>query len=427
MKKRIVITGLGPIASVGIGKNLVWQGIKTRRLGLESIKFKVNNKKWEEFYMHRVKNFDLNNFNIDTQELNYIRMWKGNKENRDLNFLLAATKLALEDSGINYEYEKKSLGLVVAHENPCLEQLLWELFGESYNLRNQLFIKDKIKYFEKLYAKVVRTAYETQPFMFLFHIAKVFKIHQYSLYVNNACASGLYGLEAAKDMIVSGKSSQVVVVGGDCPDVFKYLWFKSLGMYSLDGKIRPFSGKGNGFVFGEGATALVVEDYNVANKRGAKIYAEYLGGSFQLEGWKITTPAIKENYLTDTLKNVLKRNRLGVSDIDLICAHGTGTYLSDVYEASAIGNVFRKSDKTLITALKPFVGHQLGGCTLIELAIILLSMQHKVILPILNIDKENCFRNLNLALEEKKVDYKTVLKTCSAFAGYNAAILLKKI
>lgn len=426
-RKRVVITGIGPIASLGVGKNKFWEGILNKDTGLKLVKVKIDRATSIKFYLHKVKKFDLNNFSLDKNDLGYTKNLKNGKENRDLNFMIAAAKLALDDSRINYKKHFNNLGLIVVHENPCLEQLLWETFNESYKLRIQDLNKNKNKFFHDLYAKTVHTAYETQTFMLLFHIARIFNIHKYSLYINNACASGLYALEAASDMIRLEKALRVLVVGGDCPDVFKHLWFKMAGMYAEDGKIKPFSKNGKGFVLGEGATGLVLEDYETARKRNAHIYAEYLGGGFRLESWKVRVPLITGRYLQNSIKDALKVSGICNDQIDLICVHGVGIPLHDYHEYKAITDIFGSSRSIPIAAFKPYVGHNLGGSALIELAILLLSMQNSYIPPILNVSEITNYFNIDLVKTERNTELKFILKIASGFAGYNSAVILKKV
>jgi 3-oxoacyl-(acyl-carrier-protein) synthase len=426
-KKRIVITGLGPIASPGIGKKALWEGVCEQKIGLELVSAKIGDDKWEEFYMHKVKNFDIQNFNFDRYDLNYITNWKEGKQNQDLLLFLAATRLALEDGNINYKNQNNSLGLIVTHENPCLEQLLWEIFNESYSLLISDIKLGKNEYFSRLFVNNVKTAYETQSFMLLFHVARMFNIHKFSVCMNNACASGLYALEMASDMIRLEKVSKVVIVAGDCPDVFKFLWFKMIGMYEVDGQIKPFSKKAKGFVFGEGATAIVVEDYESAINRNVKIYAEYLGGGFRLDSWKVLVPDVTKHYLRDAINDAIQVSNIDREDVDLVCAHGAGTRIGDNYEAQAILDVFKNIRNVPFTALKPYVGHNLGGSTLIELAILLLSMEENCLIPIKNINIKDLCLDINVVQNKKNAKLNTVLKTCSAFAGYHAAVILKKL
>ena len=153
-------------------------------------------------------------------------------------------------------------------------------------------------------------------------------------------------------------------------------------------KLSHFDEKAQGFVMGEGSVALVLEEYEDAKKRGAHIYAEYLGGGFRLEGWGITSPMIGGQFYQDAIRDSIQNSKIKTKDIDLVCAHGVGTPSSDYYEAKAITDVFGKQ-KVPVTALKPFVGHNLGGSNLIELAILLLSLEKKIIPPILNTKNPN--------------------------------------
>ena len=259
----------------------------------------------------------------------------------------------------------------------------------------------------------------------LFHIAKTFNIHKYSLFINNACASGLYAIEAASDMIRLNKTPIMVVVGGDHPNIFKHLWFKMLGMYENDGKMKPFSTNGQGLVMGEGAAAFVLEEYEHAKKRGAPIYAEYLGGGFRLEGWQITRPKIGGDSYHETIKDALKNSGLKAQEVDLVCLHGFGSSAVDYYEAKAVEDIFGRG--TPVTALKPYTGHNLGGSTLIETSALLLALGANFIPAILNTKVVSPKININLVMKDIKLELNNVIKTCSAFAGYNAAGVFKKI
>jgi 3-oxoacyl-(acyl-carrier-protein) synthase len=278
-----------------------------------------------------------------------------------------------------------------------------------------------------LYNFGAKRAYDLQAFMFIYHVCKMFKIHGFSLFINNACASGLYALEVAADIIKSSKCDVVIVSAVDHPDIYKYLWFKKINMYSPDGKIRPFSRDSNGFVFGEGGAAIILEDSEHALKRRARIYAEYLGGDFCLEGWKVAYPAIQENYYTNLLKNAIQKFNLKLSDIDLINPHGVGNKIIDSYEAKAITDIFGYDSSALsITALKPYVGHVLGGSAFLETAILLIAFEKNIIPPTLNCENTNQDLRINLLVKKKTYALNYALKICSAFGGFDAAIILKR-
>lgn len=422
---KVVISGVGSITPLGVGNKALWDGILKKQTGIEHVEVFFKRQKIEDYFLHKVSNINLANLNVSREDIEAIRNWKGGEHNADLLLLLGAIQLALNDAGIDSENKKNSLSLVVAHENPGIEQFLWKIFRDSFELLTNNKATNAKEYFNQLYSKVVKLGYETQSFMSLFHLAKVFNIHKYSLIINNACASGQFSLEAAKDIIVSKKSRTVIVVAGDCPGVFKLKWFKDLGMCPHDGKTLPFDTNRNGFLLGEGAVALILEDYNHAKKRGARIYAEYLGGEYQLESWGITTPKIGWDYYHRTILSSLKNTGVNKNEVDLICAHGVAIPTSDYYEAKAVADIFKRAPP--VVALKPYVGHNLGGSNLIEIAILLLAMQHDYIPPTLNTTCVDKKFSINLALVGQKKKLNTVLKLCSAFAGYNAATVLRKI
>jgi len=286
----------------------------------------------------------------------------------------------------------------------------------------------KKDFFDKLYHSFLKTGYDAQGFPNLFHVAQVFNIHLYSLFINNACASGLYAIEAASDIIKRGKAKTVVIAVSDYPDIYKYIWFRDLGIYSKDGIIRPFCRDSNGLVFGDGGVGILMEDLEHAKKRKAHIYAEYLAGGFDLEGWKITVPQIGSNSYQRAINRAFKRSGIDKHKIDLLCPHGVGSQPIDYYEAKAITDTFGKNPKRpLITTFKPYVGHNLGGSALLETAILLLSLKNNLVLPTLNCQNSDPKFNLSLVKEKTKPKLKTVMKICCAFAGYNAAAVFRKV
>jgi len=291
--------------------------------------------------------------------------------------------------------------------------------------REEITKKD---FFDKFYRSFLKSGYDVQTFADLFHVARVFNIHNYSLFLNNACASGLYALEAASQIIKQGQAKAVVVAASDCPDIYKYLWFRDLKIYSPDGKIRPFSKDSNGLVFGEGGVGIVVEDLISAERRKAPIYAEYLGGGFNLEGWKITVPQIGSNSYQNAILSAFKHSDITKEKIDLICPHGVGSQPSDYYEAKAITDCFGLNPKKpLITAFKPYIGHNLGGSALLETAALLLSLKNNIIPPTLNCENLDPKFNISLVKEKMEVKLNTAMKICCAFAGYNAAAIFRNL
>ncbi len=427
-KKRVVITGIGPLASPGIGKDKFWQGLLQGKTGLKLEECFIGGELWEKFYLHKLENFDINKFGLDENSLDQMKVWKEGEEVTDLYFLIAALKLALDDSGLTVDPDDNTMSCIVTHENPGLEQYFNKIIDIAYDvLKNNKDISKK-GFAEELHRRSIKSSFDLQTFMALFHVMKAFGIHGYSLYTNNACASGIYSIETASQIIKCGRNDVVVLVAADCPRIYKYLWFRDLNMYAKDGKMKPFAKDANGFVLGDGAVGIVLEDFEHARKRNAKIYAEYLGGGFSQEGWKVTVPMAGSDSYPKAIKEALQFSGIEKDEIDLACLHGASNLGIDRYEAKALTDVFGENpQKPLITTFKPYIGHNLGGSALLETAILLLCLDNNVILPVLNTKEVAPKTKIDIVKEKVNKKLRTVLKTCCAFAGFNAAAVFRKI
>ncbi|MDP2939985.1 MAG: beta-ketoacyl synthase N-terminal-like domain-containing protein [Candidatus Omnitrophota bacterium] len=425
--KRVVITGVGLLCSLGKDKKEICENIHSARTNIELEKAYFDNQYLTSFYKHKIKNFNIRKVGIDSARLLEMIEWKEGEEINDLYFLIASIKLALDDSRIKYKNED-NVGLVITHENPGLEPFLSKIISNSFEILKNNKTISKVDFFKKIYELCDRSAYDLQTFMFLFHIAKLFNIHGFSLYINNACASGLFALETASQIIKSGKNKIVIVAGSDCPGVYKYLWLNEIGLYAKDGKIKPFAKNRNGFIFGDGGAALILEDLEYATKRNAHIYAEYLGGGFSLESWKVTVPNISQNFYRDAIIKSLKQSRIKPKEIDLINAHGAGTNIIDQYEAKAMTDIFGKNfKKPFITAFKPYVGHNLGGCALLESAMLLFLLGNNFIPPVLNCDEVDPKLKINIVRKEIYSNKISIaLKLSCGFGGYDGAVIFRK-
>lgn len=418
--QRIVITGLAPICGAGVGQYEVWDNILGKKLGLNLKRVVINGKKIDEYYQHSVRKIELSDFIKNRNKLSELKEWRRGAESSDLNFMLASIQLAIKDSKLPID---RHVGLLISHENPGLEDLVIKLALESHGIKSSCR-KNFVNYFRKLYELTERDAYETQSFMMLYHVSKIFNIQGYSLVINNACSSGLYAIEAASQSIRSGLSGAMIIAASDFPQIFKQMWLRNMGLYAKDGKIKPFAKNRDGFVLGEGATAIIVESYESAQKRKARIYAEYLGGHFLLEAWKVSLPAVNERFYQETMINALEKCHLKTGNIDLIGAHGLGTQVGDRYESNAISEVFGERTPPVV-AFKPYVGHSLGCSALIETTLLIMSMYNKIVPPIINCGNIDERLYINIVRERMNLSDKCLaLKISHSFGGYLAAIVL---
>lgn len=426
-ERRVVITGIGPLSSIGTGKEDTWKNILQEKVSVGLLENYIFGEYSEKFKYHKMNDFNIDGFGINTDILKDIKNWQYGEEVIDLYYLFAAIKLALDDSSLEYR-ERKDIGFVLTHENPGIEQFCSMFINKAYDLYKNKKGLSAEEYFNTLNYSMDTNVNDLQTFIYLFYASRLFDIHGYSLFINNSCASGAYAIEAASQSIRDGINKAVIVASSEHPGIYKHLWFKKLNIISKGQKTRPFSIDRDGFLCGEGGAALVVEDYEHAVKRGARIYAEYIGGTFNQECWKITVPDISEDSYRKTIAGALKKCELTPSDIDIITTHGLGAPLVDQYEAKAVSDVFGEyARKPYVTAFKPYFGHTLGNCVLLETIILLLSMQENTVLPVLNSTEEDPRLKIRVNREIEHAQLNTGMKIVYGFGGYNAATIFKKL
>lgn len=428
--RRVVITGVGPVTPIGIGAEALWAGILARRTNVVKRQFQEDGETLGEFYVHQAEPLTLDSIRLDDEAVQAIRSWKNDdEEDPDLLYFLVTVGLALRDSGLAVDRESNSIGLFLTHENAGLEAFFEQTISSTARAiqRNPQLSRSELT--RSVYRDCIKRGYDVQTFMYLYLVAKAFGFHGYSLYTNNACASGLYALETASRQIRYGDSEVAVVAAADYPNfAYKFLWFKDQGLYADDGVIRPFDVGAKGFVLGDGGAALVLEEIEHAHRRNARIYAEYLGGGFALEGWKVTVPAPDPKWYRVALQQALRAAELAPDAIDLINPHGIGSVATDTYEAQGIGLVFgRNGHRPRVTALKPYIGHNLGGSGLVETAILLLALHHQTIPPTLHCERLGPTYHLNVIRTLEPCRLQRVMKVSCGFAGYNAAAIFARI
>jgi 3-oxoacyl-[acyl-carrier-protein] synthase II len=191
--------------------------------------------------------------------------------------------------------------------------------------------------------------------------------------------------------------------------------------------MKPFSKKADGLVLGDGAAALILEEMESALQRNAHIYAEYTGGGFTLEGWKVALPQIGSLSYQQAIEQSLKKPDLKPEEIDFINPHGVAIKVTDAYEAKAITDIFgQNSKKPFIAAFKPYVGHNLGGSAILETIILLLSMENNIIPPTLNCEQFETKHRLKLVRELTPYPLNTAMKLSCGFAGFSAAAIFRR-
>lgn len=388
----------------------------------------VGDKTWEEFYVHKIENFSLRNYISDSGLLDWVEDWKERQRDFDYELMVAVAALAIKDSSFDIAACPENVGLMLVHENPGLEPLIDHLTDRTMEAVQKRLSKNQPLNPLEIKKEVTdisqRLGYDTQSFMHLFFVAKLLGIKGYSLFMNNACSSGLYALESAAQHIRSGRLRAAIVAGADYPHyIYKYLWFKKLKIYAEDGLMKPFDENANGMVFGEGGGALFLEDYESAIKRRARIYCEYRGGGFSLEGMKISIPSIGSDRYSMTIKSAFEEAGVDPERTDLVVPHGIAEKVTDKHEVRALLPIL-KQGRAAVTAFKPYVGHNLGSSALLELCLICICMEAGFVPPIINSRITDANLSSHTVGNKKTAKLSTILKTSCGFAGFNAAIVL---
>src|SRR5690606_32634381 len=231
------------------------------------------------------------------------------------------------------------------------------------------------------------------------------------------------------DVIVTGGSEAAVTIAG--MGGFNSMHALSTRNESPETASRPFDATRDGFVLGEGAGAIILEEYEHAKARGAKIYAEVLGGGMSSDAYHMTAPHPEGIGVMAVMRNCLENAGLQPEDVDHINTHGTSTPLGDVAELKAITEVFGAHAKNInINSTKSMTGHLLGAAGAIESIAAILAMEHGIIPPTINhttVD-ENIDPELNLTLNKaQKRNIKVAMSNTFGFGGHNACVLFKKL
>ncbi len=429
---RIVVTGLGIISSLGIGKRETWHNVlagKIRRT-VQSFQFGDETDRYHFFSVEDPKKIDSL---LDEETLAEIRDWKGNDRDGDVIWAAAVAKLAISDSGLRIKRNQNRIALFVSHENPGLEAFFDRVIKKAWSqlpkvIGNKGRVSANLAQFKyKMYQECIKSGYDAQTFIYLYILAKALGVHGYTSFSCNACASGLFLMEAAARDLRVGRSEAAILIASDHPAFpYKFRWFKDQGLYAQDGLIKPYDYRRKGFCIGDGAAAIVLETLGHARARKAKLYAEYLGGGFGCQSWKVTVPNLKSRTYARTIRDAMSSAGIRASDIDAIVSHGVGTLAGDLYEAAAIREVLGgKKKQPPLTALKPYIGHTLGASALVELVLLILCMQEALLLPTLNTETIDSRMDLNLVRSPMQGDVKVALKLASGFAGYDASIILR--
>lgn len=412
--KRVVVTGLGALTPIGNNIKEYWEALVNGKSGSAPITY-FDTEKFKTKFACEIKNFNFNEY-FDRKEIRRL--------DKFAQYAMVASDEAITDSGIDLEnVDKYRVGVIWGAGIGGLETFQEEVKnfanGDGSPRFNPFFIP-------KMIADIAPGNIS---------IKHGFMGPNYTTV--SACASSANAIIDALNYIRMGYSD-VIVTGGSEAAVTQAGMGGFNAMHALSTRnddpkkaSRPFDANRDGFVLGEGAGSLILEEYEHAKARGAKIYGEVLGGGLSSDAYHMTAPHPDGLGVVAVMKNCLRNAGLNPEDVDAINTHGTSTPLGDVAELKAIGKVFGDHAPSInINSTKSMTGHLLGAAGAIEAIASILAMKHSLIPPTINHETvdENIDPKLNLTLNKaQKREVNVAMSNTFGFGGHNACVLFKKI
>lgn len=410
-KKRVVITGLGAVTPIGVNVPDYWQALLSGKNGVAAITL-FDAAKFDTKFAAEVKDFNPENY-FDKKAVNRL--------DRFSQFAIASAVQAVDDSEVNLEnLNKERCGVVFGSGIGGLETLQnehWKYFQEKNpGVLSPFFIPMMIS---DLAAGQISIRFG-------------FKGPNYA--TTSACATSSHAISDAFMLIQRG-SADLMVCGGSEASITEmgvggFNAMRAISTWNdryLEAS-RPFDKDRNGFVMGEGAGSLILEEMNHAIARGAKIYAELAGIGLTADAYHITAPAPGGEGAVRSMKISIEDAGLNIPDIDYINAHGTSTPHNDVNETKAIKTVFGEyAYKLIVNSTKSMTGHLLGAAGVVEAIASILSLKNNVIPPTINLDNPDPECDLNYSAKTvTKREIRAAISNTFGFGGHNASLLFKK-
>ena len=412
--RRVVVTGLGALTPIGNNIPEYWEALINGKSGAAPITY-FDTEKFKTKFACEIKNFDPTNF-IDRKD--------ARKMDKFTQYAMVASDEAIADAKLNLDtINKLRVGVIWGAGIGGLETFQDEVLnfaaGDGTPRFNPFFIP-------KMIADIAPGNIS---------IKHGFMGPNYTTV--SACASSANAMIDALnyirlghcDVIVTGGSEAAVTIAG--MGGFNAMHALSTRNDSPETASRPFDATRDGFVLGEGAGAIILEEYEHAKARGAKIYAEVLGGGMSSDAYHMTAPHPEGIGVIAVMKNCLENANLSAEEVDHINTHGTSTPLGDVAELKAIKQVFGEHARNInINSTKSMTGHLLGAAGAVEAIASILSIEHGIVPPTINhsVVDENIDPELNLTLNQaQKRNVKVAMSNTFGFGGHNACVLFKKL
>jgi 3-oxoacyl-[acyl-carrier-protein] synthase II len=412
MKRRVVITGLGWITSLGENVDQVWDDLCAGKSGIGPIT-RWDNSKYPVRFGGECTKFDVTKYGVDTREAKRL--------DRFGQFGIAASVIAIKDSGIDFEKaDRFRCGVLIGSGIGGIETL---------EEQNRTLIERGVS----------RVSPFTVPRLMVNaasgNVSIMFRLHGPNTAVATACATGSNAIGDAMRFIQHDQADYMVAGGSEAAlcelGMASFCAARALSTRNDDPPraSRPWDKERDGFVMSEGCGVVILEEYEHAKKRGARIYCELLGYGMSGDGHHITAPPEDGYGAAKAMELAIKDAAVSPDVIDYINAHGTSTPLGDVAETKAVKTVLKEhARKVAISSTKSQMGHLLGASGGVEAIVSAMAIHRNLIPPTINLDHPDEGCDLDYVphkARDKNVTY--AMSNSFGFGGHNASLLFKKV
>ena len=398
----VVITGIGLVTPIGVGKEVVWAGLLAGKSGFAP-----------------VESFDTSRYNVSVgaevrgfdPAASLVRLDPA-RVGRASQLAIAGAWLAVADAGLALD----------ALDRERVAVAMGTTSGEPREVEryNDLLLGNAL-------GEVGAEFSERYPcHRIAAQVAEELGLLGPTMMLPTACAAGNYAIAHACDLLLAGRADQALAGGADAFSRITYTGFAKLGAIAPD-LCRPFDKGRQGMIPGEGAGILVLERMSEAQKRGARIYAQVAGYGLSCDAHHMTAAHPEGLGPARAMERALRSSGLTPEDIDYVSAHGTGTPTNDKLETLAVQRVFGAKPKVPVTSIKSMLGHTMGAASAIEAAVCALAITDGAIPPTMNFREADPDCDLDCVPNEaRQTRVDVAMNNAYAFGGNNASVILRR-
>jgi len=403
MARRVVVTGMGIVSSLGLNLESNWNRLVAGQSGVKPITL-------FDASMNQTRIAAELPAEFEEHYRKYIKKRAASQMTRVTKMCIVAARDAVKHAGIDFElYDKTRCSVIIGVVNT----------GNSSVEKN---------------TTPQNTVFKSMTNAMSAWISLEYRLLGPNFAINTACASSANAMAFGYDMIHNNQADIIIAGGADSIinkeeiQGFNALYALSINNDPPEKASKPFSVDRDGFVIGEGAGVIILESEESANQRGATIYAELAGYGISSEGYNIMAPMKDGKGMAYTIEKALKSSDISKEEVDYINAHGTSTELNDRYETLAIKHVFGEQAYNIpISSSKSMLGHTIGAAGTIEGIVTILSIYHDMVTPTINLDHPDPDLDLDYiphTSRSKKVQ--VALSNSFGFGGHNATLVFRK-